>query len=62
MKGEWSWSEMLELLRLKTERQRKATHFRTQRPEEQPVVNQHTLPPPNSLPHYVLRDGNIVKT
>ena len=58
MKGEWSWSEMQTLLRLKAERQMQATHFTTERP----VINQHTLPEPNTMPVYVVRDGNIVKT
>jgi len=54
MKGEWSWNEMLELLRLKTQRQRDATHFRSS-------LTELFLNEPNGI-RFVVRDGNIVKT
>ena len=54
MKGEWSWNEMLELLRLKTQRQRDATHFHSD-------LTDIFLNEPNGI-RYVVRDGNIVKT
>jgi hypothetical protein len=53
LKGEWSWTEMQGLLRLKQERQLKATQFTSARP---------VTWEPNGFRKIVVRDGIIVKT